>query len=279
MLCRCQTATVLIAEQLFLTLHVSLLRLYVMFSVRFISGYPLHCHSWRLCLKQTSVTHSPHSFVGLFLLTLCLLFYRSGPSRLMGHSAVAYRDSILLFGGGESQNSPKNNLWRYSFTTQTWMQVATLTGSNSPEKIHHCCTGLGASYKSNSSHLCSSSELKPRLLDGRIRPFKNKCFPAKLTFLGSEGAIELETFSPDQCYSSKTLPQYPELVVKAPQQVGNCLTFENKAFRKQCTDEELMDEEDEDVAQHLPDLLLVLGGRPCSRHSPISMWQMTLTDS
>lgn len=206
-------------------------------------------------------------------------FHRSGPSRLMGHSAVAYRDSMLLFGGGESQNSPKNNLWRYSFTTQTWMQVATLPGSSSPEKIHHCCTGLGPSYKSESSHLSSSSELKPRPLDGRIRPFKNKCFPAKLTFLGSEGAIELETFSPDQCYSSKTLPQYSELRVKGSQQVVNCLTFENKAFMKQCTDEELMDEEDEDVAQHLPDLLLVLGGRPCSQHSPISVWQMTLTDS
>lgn len=197
----------------------------------------------------------------------------------MGHSAVAYRDSMLLFGGGESQNSPKNCLWRYRFTTQTWAQVAILPGSNPPEKIHHCCAGLGPSYKSNSSSPCSTSGLRPRLLDERIRHFKNKCFPASLTFLGSEGAIELETFSPDRCDGSKTLPQYSELMGKGAQQIGNCLAFENKAFRKQCTEEELMDEEDEDMAQHLPDLLLVLGGRPCTRHSPISMWQMTLTDS
>lgn len=109
-----------------------------------------------------------------------------------------------------------------------------------------------------------------------MRPFKNKCFPAPLTFLGSEGAIELETFGPDRCYTSKS--QSSEVTGKGSQQIISCLTFENKAFRTHSTDEEL-EEDAEDVAQHLPDLLLVLGGRPCSHHSPISMWQMTLTDS
>lgn len=222
-----------------------------------------------------------------FLLTTpMLVFPRSGPSRLMGHSAAVYKDSMLLFGGGESQNYPKNCLWRYNFSTQTWAQVATLPGSNAPDKIHHCCTGLGPSYKSSSSSSYSSSGLQPRLLDGRVRPFKNKCFPAPLSFLGSEGAIELETFSPDRCYGSKTLTQSSELVTskeglleKDSLQIGNCLTFENKAFRNKCTDEDLLDEEEGDMAQHLPDLLLVLGGRPCTGLSPISMWQMTLTDS
>ncbi|XP_029314271.1 leucine-zipper-like transcriptional regulator 1 homolog [Cottoperca gobio] len=193
---------------------------------------------------------------------------KSGPSRLMGHSAVAYKDSMLLFGGGESQNSPKNCLWRYTFTTQSWAPVATLPGSNPPDKIHHCCTGLGPSYKSNTSSPCSSSELQPKL-DGKLRPFKNKCFPTQLTFLGSEGDIELETF---RCYKSKTLAQSSEqddstqgFMVRDAPQIGNCLTFENKAVRKQwsCTEENMPDEEeDEDVTQHLPDLLLVLGGRP-----------------
>lgn len=209
-------------------------------------------------------TKSSHCFLCSFLQPP-----RSGPSRLMGHSSVAYRDSMLLFGGGESQNSPNNCLWRYSFTTQTWTQVTTLPGSNPPAKIHHCCAGLGPSYKSSTSSLNSSSGHQTRQLEARIRPFKNKCFPAPLTFLGSEGDIELETFTPERCYGTKLQPA--DMIEK----IGNCLTFENKAFRKQCSDEE----EDEDVAQHLPDLLLVLGGRPCSRHSHISLWQMTLTDS
>nr|XP_046260513.1 ras guanine nucleotide exchange factor F isoform X2 [Scatophagus argus] len=204
---------------------------------------------------------------------------KSGPSRLMGHSAVVYKDSMLLFGGGESQNSPKNCLWRYNFTTQTWGQVATLLGSTPPDRIHHCCTGLGPSYRSDTSSPDSSSGLQPRLPDLRMRPFKNKCFPAPLTFLGSDGAIELETFGPDRRYGRKTLPQSSELMETDGQRIENCLTFENKAFSKQCSVEEPMDEEDGDVAQHLPDLLLVLGGRPCTRHNPISVWQMTLTDS
>lgn len=194
----------------------------------------------------------------------------------MGHAAVAYKDCMLLFGGGESQNAPKNGLWRYSFTTQTWTQVTALPGSTPPDRIHHSCTGLGLSYRSDTSSLHTSSAPQTQLVDSRMRPFKNKCFPAPLTFLGSEGAIELETFGPDRCYTSKS--QSPEVTGKGSQQIINCLTFENKAFRTHSTDEEL-EEDAEDVAQHLPDLLLVLGGRPCSHHSPISVWQMTLTDS
>ncbi|KAM3607726.1 uncharacterized protein V6R79_012639 [Siganus canaliculatus] len=204
---------------------------------------------------------------------------KSGPSRLMGHAAVAYKDSMLVFGGGETQNSPMNCLWRYSFTTQTWGQVAALPGSKPPEKIHHCCTGLGPSYGSNtgSSSSSFSSGLQPKLLDGRIRHFKNKCFPAPLTFLGSEGDIELETFSPDRRSSTRESGKDGPMG-NGTQQIQTCLTFENRAFISQHTEEE-EEEEDEDVAQHLPDLLLVLGGRPCSSHSPISVWQMTLTDS
>lgn len=203
---------------------------------------------------------------------LCSCCLRSGPSRLMGHSAVVYRDSMLLFGGGESQHSPSSCLWRYCFTSLTWTQVATLPGSNPPKKIHHSCVGLGPGYKNISPSPRSSSVIQTRLLDSRTRLFKNQCFPAPLSFLGSDGAIELETFSQERCYDTK--PRTSELIYNGTQQPGNCLTFENKAFRKKSSDEE-----DEDVAQHLPDLLLVLGGRPSSSPGPISVWQMTLTDS
>lgn len=200
----------------------------------------------------------------------------------MGHSALLYKDCMLLFGGGESQDSPKNCLWKYSFFDQTWTQVATLPGSNPPCKIHHCCAGLGPSYKSSTSSPCSSFESKQTLMEGKLRPFKNKCFPAPFTFLGSEGAIELETFSPDKCYENGVQRHSLEVdsskeVGKDAQWIGSCLTFENRAVRTQWsyTEEDLLNEEDEDITQHLPDLLLVLGGRPCSQHSLISMWQMT----
>ncbi|XP_076023912.1 host cell factor [Genypterus blacodes] len=211
---------------------------------------------------------------------------RSGPSRLVGHSAVAYKDSMLLFGGGESQNSPENFLWRYSFAAHTWEQMATLAGSNPPPRMHHCSVGVGAGYEPDAG-TTTGSELRPRRLEDRLRPFKNKCFPAPLTFLGSEVAIELETFSLERSDSkegligkdAKTSDQHVR------QRIRNCLTFENKAFSAQwsCEEEEELfgeeEEEDRDMAQHLPDVLLVLGGKPRAGQTPISMWQMTLTDT
>ncbi|XP_015226809.1 PREDICTED: kelch domain-containing protein 3-like [Cyprinodon variegatus] len=177
---------------------------------------------------------------------------RQGPPRLMGHAAVTYRDSMLLFGGGESQKSPNNSLWRYSFPSQSWSQVASLPHSDAPQRIHHCCTGLGRSYESDGVQAALSSQQ-----DAKPRHFKNKCFPV------SQSDIEMKTFSKGLC-SSETIFDTEK----------NCLTFENRAFKKQwsCSD-------DQDISKNLPDMLLVLGGKPFSIKSPISIWSMTLTDS
>ncbi|XP_077436586.1 uncharacterized protein klhdc3l isoform X2 [Vanacampus margaritifer] len=208
---------------------------------------------------------------------------KSGPSKLIGHSAVAYKDSMLLFGGGESLNYPKNCLWRYNFSTHMWWQINTMPGSSSPDKIHHCCIGLGPKYTTGTTSICSGTH--PKLQYDKCRPLKNKCFPAPLTFLGSEGAIELQTFTLEKCHL-KTLSNATELDKSVLQEKNvhqgeSCLTFVNKAFSKHwsCTEEELLEDEDEDISQHLPDLLLVLGGRPCSGLNPLSVWQMTLSDS
>ncbi|KAM9709453.1 LOW QUALITY PROTEIN: host cell factor 2 [Menidia menidia] len=237
----------------------------------------------------------------------------SGPPRLMGHSAVAYKDSMLLFGGGESQTFPSSCLWSYSFTTRTWTKMAALPDCSPPGRMHHCLSGLGPGYGPRAEGPTAPPP-RPGPLDGRARPFKNRLFPAPLTFLGSDGAIELETFSPERCYRSKTPAPAPPAPAPPPAPpapsseedgrgesrallTGSSLTFENKAFCRQwsCPVEELLagEEEEEEgeeeevgeevgeggVSPHLPDLLLLLGGRPYSRQSPISMWQMTLTDS
>ncbi|XP_028291892.1 protein GLUTELIN PRECURSOR ACCUMULATION 3 isoform X2 [Gouania willdenowi] len=196
----------------------------------------------------------------------------SGPPRLIGHSAALYNDHMLVFGGGQSVDCPQSSLWSYSFTSHTWTQVASLPGSTAPTKIHHCSTGLGPSYRVPST-TCSMSPLQ----QGRARPFQNRCYPAPQSSPGLGGDIELETFST----SSSTLDLSTE--TEEDLMTLSCLSFENKAFRKQwsCTEEELMveEEEDGDISLHLPDQLLVLGGRPCVRHQLISVWQMTLTHS
>ncbi|XP_056145606.1 leucine-zipper-like transcriptional regulator 1 [Lampris incognitus] len=216
----------------------------------------------------------------------------SGPSKLVGHSAVAYKDSMLVFGGGESQSCPMNSLWRYSFTTLNWERLAVLPGSNPPPRIHHCCAGLGPSYQAQTSPSYSvshgaSSRPQTGLMDSKLRPFKNKCFPLPLTYLGTEGAIELETFSSDKScgassYTDSTGVDYSNgsLTGKDAQRIKSCLTFENQAFSKKWSyDEEDSVDIEDSITQHLPDLLLVLGGKPLNRHMAISVWQMTLTDS
>ncbi|XP_043988441.1 ras guanine nucleotide exchange factor F isoform X1 [Gambusia affinis] len=193
---------------------------------------------------------------------------KPGPPRLMGHAAVTYRDSMLLFGGGESQRSPSSSLWRYSFSSHTWSQVASLPGSDAPDRIHHCCAGLGRSYEPDTGG--SGSALQPTPQDAKPRHFKNKCFPV------SHSDIEMKTFSKVSSDVDAQSDVKPD-----PQLTENSLTFENKAFRRQwsCGDELLLDQEDGDILKNLPDTLLVLGGRPYSRHSPICVWSMTLTDS
>lgn len=204
----------------------------------------------------------------------------SGPSRLLGHSAVVYRDSMLLFGGGESLGSPSNCLWRYGFTSQTWEKLAVLPGSNPPVRIHHCCVGLGPSYQSRTCAPSLSATIKNSLEISKLRPFKNKCFPVS-SCQGTEGAIELETFSPVKGRSLTELGDYCNgLTGKDAQRIGNCLTFENQeAFSKQwnCEHGSLVSSE-ECITDHLPDLLLVLGGKPIAVHTAISVWHMTLTE-
>ncbi|KAJ8351619.1 hypothetical protein SKAU_G00230950 [Synaphobranchus kaupii] len=207
----------------------------------------------------------------------------SGPSKLVGHSAVVYQDNMLLFGGGGTQSSPRNSLWRFSFLTQVWERLAAITSNSPPCKMHHCIAGLGPSYRPQpqSSHTPPGevSPGRPRLMGARLRPFKNKCFPTEMP---TEGSIELETFRVDSqrsaaqhCSGSRAVRA--ETCAHPSTLRGTCLTFENQeAFSKgwSCADSSGT----EDVTFHLPDLLLVLGGRPMGANPGISMWQLTLTD-
>ncbi|XP_010893059.2 tRNA wybutosine-synthesizing protein 2/3/4 isoform X2 [Esox lucius] len=211
----------------------------------------------------------------------------SGPSKLVGHSAVVYRDSMLLFGGGETQQAPSSCLWRYSFNTQTWGKLAVLPSSSPPpHRIHHCCVGLGCSYQSalttTTSTTMTPSVTARNRLESKLRPFKNKCFPSNPD---TGGDIELKTFNRDPLLTEVT-DCHNAVNGKGVEPVGNCLTFENQeAFGEKwsCWDTEKegtceLEESNDSMAQHLPDLLLVLGGKPLTRHTTVSVWQMTLAN-
>ncbi|CAL8240729.1 unnamed protein product [Merluccius merluccius] len=217
----------------------------------------------------------------------------SGPSRLVGHTAVAYRDGLLLYGGGQSLNAPLNSLWRYSFLSQSWQRLAPLPASTDPPpRIHHCCLGLGPSYQpptmddsttTTTTTTTTGGSLHPRL-EIKARPFKNKCFPSPLSYLGTtaEGAIELQTFE----RTENGVSEGPAVVVGEGKK--NCLTFENRAFSNRWSCEEVDEEEGEgedlvdmmedSIVQNHPDLLLLLGGKPLGQQATMAVWQMTLTD-
>uniref|UniRef100_A0A8B9RNW8 Uncharacterized protein n=1 Tax=Astyanax mexicanus TaxID=7994 RepID=A0A8B9RNW8_ASTMX len=68
--------------------------------------------------------------------------------------------------------------------------------------------------------------------------------------------------------------------LKKTKQWKNCLTFENQEAIGEVQEGELSAEEmEDDLAHPMPDLLLVLGGRPLKEQGAISVWQMTLNES
>lgn len=188
----------------------------------------------------------------------------SGPSKLMGHSAVVYKDSMLLFGGGETQTAPTNCLWSLNLTTQMWERLPSLPGSTAPCRIHHRCVGLGPKFQPGPPNNTSSKELsKAKSMDNTFRPFKNKCFPSSHLKWQPEEDIELQNL---------------HVGLKSTQAYGNCLTFENQVA--QCNrDSEHSESETEDTVEvPMPDLLLILGGKPLKNQAAISVWQMTPGD-
>ncbi|XP_072542243.1 leucine-zipper-like transcriptional regulator 1 homolog [Salminus brasiliensis] len=201
----------------------------------------------------------------------------SGPSKLMGHSAVVYKDSMLLFGGGETQSVPRNCLWRFSLTALTWEKLPSLPGSTAPCRVHHCSVGLGPNFQPEPPNLSDKETLMSNSMNNnKLRPFKNKCFPSSSSAWEPGEDIELQTV---HSVKTKGLKDISTALIK-PTPWRNCLTFENQeAIRKTQDDEHSADEPEDDLALPVPNLLLVLGGKPIKEQNAISVWQMTLAES
>ncbi|XP_031438228.1 leucine-zipper-like transcriptional regulator 1 homolog isoform X2 [Clupea harengus] len=193
----------------------------------------------------------------------------SGPPRLVGHSMVLYQNSLLLFGGCESHNCPLNDLWRLDLTAHRWEKVAAIKGSNPPGKFHHCAVGLGRGFQPSGTGLTDSPTGSPTI--SKFRPFKNKLSPSPHQWL--EGAIELQTLQPEK----RGLRDDEEEDPKEDRERRTCLVFENQdAFQKTWDFEDVSDCSEESIEQHLPEALLVIGGKPLVGQASLSVWQMTL---
>ncbi|KAK1165918.1 hypothetical protein AOXY_G12409 [Acipenser oxyrinchus oxyrinchus] len=207
----------------------------------------------------------------------------SGPSKLIGHSAVVYKDCMLLFGGGETQNFPKNVLWKFSFTSLSWEKLGTSTGTAPPSKIYHCCAGLGPSFQTQSSRDCSpqgSPTGHERDNCSKYRPFKNRLYPASNCVAPKcpEEGIEMQTFF----IQSDREPQggrEKDALLHSPVRMESCITDRTACEGPSPQDSFISYLEAEDsMAACLPDSLLVIGGKPWCSQTSVSIWQMTLTD-
>ncbi|XP_017325806.1 uncharacterized protein si:dkey-3d4.3 isoform X1 [Ictalurus punctatus] len=189
----------------------------------------------------------------------------SGPSKLMGHSAAVYKDSMLLFGGGETQTAPTNCLWSLNLTTLMWERLLSLPGSTAPCRIHHRCVGLGPKFQPKPPNNTSNKELSiSKSKDSTFRPFKNKCFPSSPLKQQPDEDIELQNL---------------HVSLKSTKTYGNCLTFENQFVQGNRDNEHSENETEDTMEVPMPDLLLIFGGKPLKDQAAISVWQMTLGDS
>ncbi|XP_051998524.1 leucine-zipper-like transcriptional regulator 1 homolog [Xyrauchen texanus] len=200
----------------------------------------------------------------------CIKFH-SGPSKLVGHSAVLYKDSMLIYGGGETQSSPQNSLWSFNLKTNTWMKLPLLPGSTSPCRIYHCSIGLGLSFQPTAPNIHCRVIPNSHNISNKLRPFKNKCLPSHSTL--QENCIELQTLRAD---NRKFLPDFT-IALKESKPMGSCLTFENQeAVSEKRNSGGLAEETEDTMFLHMPDLLLVVGGKPLLGQHAISVWHMTL---
>lgn len=183
----------------------------------------------------------------------------------MGHSAGVYKDTMLLFGGGETLTAPTNCLWSLNLATLTWERLHSLPGSTAPCRIHHRCVGLGPKFQPRQpSNTNSKKEIISKSKDNTFRPFKNKCFPSSPFKWPPEEDIELQNL---------------HMGSKSTQIYSNCLTFENQVAQENRNSEHLENETEDSMEVPMPDLLLILGGKPLKDQDAISVWQMTVGDS
>ncbi|XP_059417255.1 kelch domain-containing protein 3-like isoform X2 [Carassius carassius] len=201
----------------------------------------------------------------------CIKFH-SGPPRLVGHSAVLLKDSMLIFGGGETQSSPQSSLWRFNLEKQTWKKLALLPGSPYLCRIHHCSIGLGQSFQPTVTNRVYLREIpNSHIINNRLRPFKNKCQPSRPNL--HEPCIELKTFHMD---NKKHSPDF-SIALKDTKVKESCLTFENQeAISEKRNSVDLAEDTEDAMFLHMPDLLLVLGGKPLQGQHMISVWHMTV---
>lgn len=218
---------------------------------------------------------------------------------MVGHASVVFKDSMLVFGGGISNSSPNDDLWKYHFHTQTWKKLSSITKANVFPKMYHCTLGIGVAFQTTSgSPNTSPSHWKGKQKDrhplltipkhSRLCDYfrRQPLFPA----LSKEQSdvIEMKTFSLPlepagfcafQTTSEADLdPNRSTSILSKEKPTHLFVSSEKETFAAavlveeegtDCQDATAVDEVSSDT-----NVLLVIGGKPLSSFSEISFWQI-----
>ena len=71
------------------------------------------------------------------------------PSKVMpiprnAHSAVAYGNSLFIFGGQDEDNNKLSDLWEFNVTTKQWAQIAYSSSLQEVGRSGHAAVGFGS---------------------------------------------------------------------------------------------------------------------------------------
>ncbi|XP_041056084.1 leucine-zipper-like transcriptional regulator 1 isoform X2 [Carcharodon carcharias] len=252
---------------------------------------------------------------------------RSGPHQLVGHSAVVYQDSMLIFGGGRDHNNSDNSLWKFHLKAQTWERLNPATDTSPPPKIYHCTIGVGPSFQekhvdefslttSAPSFIChdNSIGLQDTRNEKPLAALKGACClnfstqapgycspsAVKLRAKNTYSNIEMKTFSVQSTESRENLLSLTAPDPFAPEWDWPCENSHQVSIQpeelppaddstEEYSDNGVLGEastlclEQGDAALHsrdsLPEVLLIVGGKPLSESGCISLWQMKLCET
>ncbi|XP_062972763.1 rab9 effector protein with kelch motifs-like [Elgaria multicarinata webbii] len=223
-----------------------------------------------------------------------------GPPKVVGHSALIFEDSMLVFGGGVSNSRPSSTLWKYHFPTQMWKKLDSPTETSS--KAYHCMLGIGYGFQMTAD----SPRMSPSYLHSKEKGCsklvaiskQHVCFcdymdwtPKYQPFSNEDGTeIEMTTFCQSQEQPGFCSAQTTSNAQLSENEAAGILSRKEKnSYLNPLQEKEFatidLIETEASFSYLGPDsmdnsqssaVLLLVGGKPLSSSSAISFWQMEL---
>lgn len=223
-----------------------------------------------------------------------------GPPRMVGHSALILEDSMLVLGGGLSSNKPNSTLWQYHFPSQMWIKSPSPMALSSKAYHQMLPTGFGSQGAADCP-LRSLGCLKPKEKGcSKLLTLSKQhtCFFEHLheepmyQILNNEGGsdIEMKTF----CQSSRDSLGFTSYQTTSSAELNSdpaaeLLCEERTSYLNIAKGQEFATMDLTDGGSSLDTLknecgdiyessvvMLLVGGKPLSRSSAISFWQIEL---